>query len=380
MKAITIVGSGFAALTAVRELRRRRAEAAITLVAPRPEFHYLPSLIWIPARLREPAELVVPLNDFFAQHGVVYHRGEATGLADGGRTLLTSTGPVHNDALLIASGGRFLKKLPGIEHAITPCEGIPQAVAIRDRLEAMEGGSIAIGFAASPKEPQAVRGGPMFEFLFGIDTLLRRQRRREAFGLTFFSPAARPGNRLGDKAVDRLLREMKRRGIETHLGHKLVRFEPDKVVTEGGELASDLTLFMPGLTGPAWLDATELPRSPGGMIPADAHCRVPDWPRVYVAGDCGSFDGPDWMPKQAHMADLQARAAVTNMLAELDGRPATARPRVELVCIIDSLDRGTLVWRDPKRGFALPGGRPLHWLKRSFERHYLRQFHGRRDT
>jgi len=25
-----------------------------------------------------------------------------------------------------------------------------------------------------------------------------------------------------------------------------------------------------------------------------------------VAGDSGSFPGPDWMPKQAHMADLQA--------------------------------------------------------------------------
>jgi NADH dehydrogenase FAD-containing subunit len=41
--------------------------------------------------------------------------------------------------------------------------------------------------------------------------------------------------------------------------------------------------------------------------------------RVYVVGDSGSFPGPDWMPKQAHMADLQAAAAAENLLADLQG-------------------------------------------------------------
>ena len=54
-----------------------------------------------------------------------------------------------------------------------------------------------------------------------------------------------------------LLDEMARRGIRTHLGHKLKRFEADKVVTEGGEFAADLILFMPGMTGNAWFDATD---------------------------------------------------------------------------------------------------------------------------
>lgn len=56
---------------------------------------------------------------------VNYHKGSATGLKDGGRTLVTNSGEVGNDGLIICSGGRFIKKLPGIEHAITPCEGSP---------------------------------------------------------------------------------------------------------------------------------------------------------------------------------------------------------------------------------------------------------------
>lgn len=371
---ITILGAGFGALSSVRALRRRDASAEITLVAPRAELHYLPGIIWIPSGLRTREQLIVPLAPFFERMRVRHVAAEVTGLQGGGRTMCTTGGDVANDALVIATGGRFLKKLPGIEHAITPCEGIAAAEQIRDRLRALQGGTIAVGFAGNPNEPTAVRGGPMFEFLFGIDTQLRREGRRERFNLVFFSPTQEPGNRLGAKAVQHLLAEMARRGIRTHLGHKVQRFEADKVVTEGGEFAADLILFMPGMTGNAWFDQTELPRSPGGLLRADAQCRVEGQEHVYVVGDCGSFPGPDWSPKQAHMADLQARAAAQNLLAGLAGRAQTASFEPELACIIDALDQGTVVWRTPRRNVLLPPSRLFHWAKRAFEWQYLRSY------
>jgi sulfide:quinone oxidoreductase len=373
---ITILGAGFGALATVRELRRRDAGAEITLVSPRAELHYLPGIIWIPSGLRTREQLVVPLAPFFERMRVRHVAADATGLQDGGRTVLTSAGELRNDALVIATGGRFIKKLPGIEHAITPCEGIAAAERIRDCLRAMEGGTIAVGFAANPNEPQAVRGGPMFEFLFGIDTQLRREGRRERFELVFFNPSKEPGARLGARTVQQLLAEMARRGIRTHLGHKMVRFDADKVVTEGGEIAADLILFMPGMTGNAWFDATELPRSPGGLLRADAQCRIEGWEHAYVVGDSGSFPGPEWMPKQAHMADLQARAAAANLVDALAGRTPRAGFKAELACIIDALDRGTLVWRTPRRHLMLPSSRAMHWAKRAFESRYLRQYRG----
>jgi sulfide:quinone oxidoreductase len=288
--------------------------------------------------------------------------------------VLTDTGMIDNDGLIIACGGRFLKRLPGIEHALIPCEGLASAEAIRDRLQALQGGTLAIGFAGNPNEPAAVRGGPMFEFLFGIDRLLRQQGRRERFKLVFFSPAEQPGQRMGASAVARLLRMMAEQGIETRLGHKMLRFMADQVVTEGGAFAADLILFMPGMTGPAWLAQSELPQSPGGMIRADAQCRVPGWERVYVAGDSGSFPGPEWMPKQAHIADLQARAAAANLLAELAGQTPNATFKTELICIVDMLDRGMLIWRTPERLLTLPPMRLGHQAKRFFEWWYLRQY------
>ncbi|MEW6706419.1 MAG: FAD-dependent oxidoreductase [Pseudomonadota bacterium] len=371
---ITVVGAGFAGLSAIRRLRELDREVQITLVSPLPELHFLPGIIWIPSGLRRREDLVVPLGNFLQRHRVHHLAASAIGLAEQGRVLLTSAGKVPNDGVIIATGGRFLKRLPGIEHSITPCEGIEAAERIRDRLQALQGGTIAVGFAGNPQEPSAMRGGPMFEFLFGIDQQLRREGRRERFELVFFSPAAEPGNRLGPDAVRKLLGEMQRRGVKTHLGHKLVRFEAGKVVTEGGGFAADLILFMPGLTGGAWLDSTELPRSPGGLLQADELCRVPGWRGVYVAGDGGSYPGPDWMPKQAHMADLQAAAAAENLLCELHGEIPTATFKVELACIVDGLDRGMLVLRTPRRNLVLPAMRPLHWAKRGFEKLYLRKY------
>jgi len=220
-----------------------------------------------------------------------------------------------------------------------------------------------------------MRGGPMFEFLFGLDTQLRREGRRERFRLVFLNPVKEPGKRLGEKAVKGLLSAMAKRGIVTHLGHKITGFAPDKVMTEGGDIAADLILFMPGMTGNAWFDNTDLPRSPGGLLRADRYCRVEGRDKVYVAGDAGSFPGPDWMPKQAHMANLQAEAAARNLREELDGRPARHTYRVELMCIVDTLDSGMLVWRSEKGGMMLPPLASMHWAKRFFEWWYLRRWH-----
>lgn len=371
---VSIVGSGFGALSSIRELRRLGSDAEITVIAPQAELHYLPGSIWIPSGLRRREDLVVPLAAFFHRMRVRHVIAEAVALSTDGRRLSTSAGDLDNDALLIACGARFIRKLAGIEHTITPCEGITAAEQIRDRLQALHEGVVAVGFGANPNEPSAVRGGPMFEFLFGIDQQLRNEGRRERFKLVFFSPAARPGARLGERAVSAVLARMQRCGIDTHLGHKLLRFEAGKVVTEHGEFAADLILFMPGLTGPAWLEQTPLPRSSGGMIQADEHCRVAGFERVYVVGDAGSFPGPDWMPKQAHMADLQAKAAAANLIADLDGRPSSETFRVELICIVDAIDHGTLVWRTPQRNVLLPSTRLFHWAKRGFEWNYLRQY------
>jgi sulfide:quinone oxidoreductase len=375
MSNIVIIGAGFGGLTAVKTLRKQGYKDAITLISPRPELFYYPSLIWVPAGLRSQDDLTINLDNFFKRHNVKHIAASVTGLNSEAREIQTNTdATVSFDSLIIASGGRFIKKLPGIEHVYTPCEGYAPTKAYSDRLADMDGGTLAFGFASNPKEPAAMRGGPIFEFLFGIDTLLRKQKRRDKFDLVFFSPAPEPGKRLGAKAVGALLGEMKKYNIRTHLGHKMKGFSENAVHTEGGDIQSDLTMFMPGMTGNPWVQNSGLPLSEGGFIQGDAQCRVPSSKGIYVVGDVGSFPGPDWMPKQAHMADLQAETAAKNILAELKGQAASNEFKTELICIVDTLDKGMLVYRSPQKNRLMPKLRIFNWAKRFFEWNYLRDY------
>lgn len=371
---ITILGSGFAALTAVKQTRKKSPNASITVIAPSEEMLYYPSLIWIPSGLRKSSDLRINLHNFFNRQRVKFIEASVENVTNGGRTVVTTQGDVENDGLIIATGGRFLKKLPGIEHVITPCEGIPAAEKIKARLEEMTGGTIAVGFGANPKEPAAMRGGPMFEFLFGIDNLLRKQGRRDNFKIIFFNPAPEPGKRLGPKVPNNLVKLMGKKGIETHLGHKMVGFEESLVKTEGGEFHADLILFMPGMTGPAWLPNSELPQSEGGMIKANEYAQVKGYENTYVAGDAGSFPGPDWQAKQAHAADLQAVSAANNLVKSLNGQTDFEAFKHELICIVDTLKHGILIKRTEKGTTLLPPCRLLHLAKRLFEWLYLRQY------
>lgn len=82
----------------------------------------------------------------------------------------------------------------------------------------------------------------------------------------------------------------------------------------------------------------------------------------------------DWMPKQAHQADLQAIAVAANIAAIEAGREPSYRFKPELVCIVDTLDAGMLVFRNERFNFVGPKLKIFHWLKRIFERHDLTTF------
>src|SRR6056297_4234509 len=378
MQRITVIGAGFGGLNAVRNIRKADREVGIDLVAPRPKFVFYPGTIWIPTQREDPDTHRVELDRFFNRMNVVYHEASAEGLSDDGRRLETSAGAIDNDGLIIATGVRFLDRPDGLENAFVPCKGIAEMTRLRKRLGALQNGTLAFGFAGNPEEASAIRGGPVFELLFGIETWLRRNGRRDDFRLVFFSSSEKPGRRLGDKAADRLIAEMNKRGIDTRLGVTPTRFETNRVVAENdgseNEFDSDLTVFMPGLTGAAWFDRTKLPRSTGRLLAADRYCRVSNSRRIYVVGDAGSHAGPAWLPKRGHTAENQAAAAARNLLDELAGRAPSKPFRAEMVYIVDMLDKAMLIVRSEKMTIASPPLRPLHWLKRAFEWNYKRRF------
>ena len=187
MSRVTVIGAGFAALTAVRKLRAADADLGIDLIAPSPEFVYYPGTIWIPTGLREPADLVIPLENFFRRMNVTYHQAAATGPArrwPGGGHRPGRGAERRPDHRLRRS---LHPQTAGYRTFLTCRAAVSRsrpgfAIACAE----MDGGTLAFGFSGNPKEPSAMRGGPVFEFLFGIDSWLRKQGRRDKFKLVFF--------------------------------------------------------------------------------------------------------------------------------------------------------------------------------------------------
>ncbi|MBT3202885.1 MAG: FAD-dependent oxidoreductase [Gammaproteobacteria bacterium] len=373
MPHIVIAGAGFAACTAIKTLRKKGFNGKISLVAPRAELFYYPSLIWVPPGKRNHTDLIVPLHDYLERKNVNYIQSKVTGIDTSAKSLKLENDSIDYDAVIIASGGRYIRKLPGIEHAKIACSGWEDTKGFSDKLAAMNEGTIAFGFSGNPNEPSAMRGGPVFEFLFGVDTMLRQQGRREKFNLVFFSPAPKPGKRMGEKAVDKILAEMKKRNIKTYLGKKMKRFTENSVETEKETFKADLILFIPGMTGPDWAINSGLSLSEGGFFKANEFCQVEGEDAVFVAGDAGSFPGPDWKPKQAHMADLQAEAAAKNILEVLHLKKVRHTFKTELICIVDTLTNASMVYRGSKRGFMMKMP-PLHWVKVFYEKMYLKAY------
>jgi len=373
MKNIIVAGSGFAGLTTIKTLRRKGCTVPITLLAPRPELFYYPSLVWVPAGLNDAHDLTLSLAGFMRRYDVDYVSGRVTGLEAGAQRLYTTAGEMDYERLVIATGGRSQQQIPGLEYAFTPADGYGPVAAMTRRLASLEGGTLAFGFSGNPNEPTAIRSEPLFEFLLGVDTLLRRQKRRDRFDLVFFTPLPEPDARWG-RAKGALMYELERRGIRSHMGHKLKGFAADRVMTEGGDLKTDLIVFIPELVGPAWTAQSDLPLSEDGFIRADAHCRVSGFEgSVYVAGDAGSFPGPDWISKQGHMADLHAQALAHNLIGDMRGKRAEHTFRQEFICIVDTLDGGVLVFRNMTRNWMLKS-RALHWAKRLFIWTYLYRY------
>ncbi|CAK0773927.1 Sulfide-quinone reductase [Gammaproteobacteria bacterium] len=367
---ILVTGAGFAGLKTIQALRREGCLVPITLLAPHLETFYFPALIWAPAGLYQLGDLQFSLEKFIKRYNVNYLAGHIIGLDAKNQCLKTNFGEIEYEKLIIATGGETSKKFLGLEHVCIPDRYVAVA-SMMQKLAELKSGTISFGFSKNADDSSATRSEVLLEFLFGIDTLLRRQGRRKNFKIQLFSDAFSLATRGGNQTALFIQKEIDRRNIQFFLGRKIIAFEKDKIHMEDGDLKSDLTVFLPELIGPSW--ESDLSLSKTRFIHADINYRAKGFEKtVYVAGDVGCFPGPDWESKQAHMADIHSQTVAKNLVADLLGKEATHTFRREFICILDTLDSGILMFQNESKCFAFQN-KMLHWAKRLFVWTYLLQ-------
>ena len=303
---VVIVGGGVAgveALLALSDLAGDRA--ALTLVAPEPDFLYKPLLVEEPFDLGPAARYELePLarerGAGFVQRAVkaVRPQDHAVDLDDGSA--------LDYDYLVVCAGGRFV---PALEGATTfPSGKEPfDPDALLDRAESTYR---RLAFIVPPGVTWSL---PLYEIA------LMTQRRAAARGgdvkIAIVTPESGPLAIFGPTASAAIGDLLRGRGIEViasssvrEVGEGGIRLTPGDRALGPAEAVALPVMEGPGIEG--------LPADSGGFIPIDDYSRVKELDDVYAAGD-----GTTFPIKQGGLATQQADVAAQDIAHRVGAVP-----------------------------------------------------------
>lgn len=370
MKNALIIGGGFAGIQTAIELQKS-GKFKVTLVSDRDYLYLYPISIWVPVRIKEFSDVKVPLAKIQKKYHfeVIIDSVKEIHAAD--HQVVCTNQILNYDYLVVAFGADKMKH-KGLENTLSICGKPEVSVSIRDGIDALiqkGSGKIAIGFGGNPKDKSAVRGGPAFELVFNIHNMLKKLKIRQNYALTFFAPMEEPGAKMGKNALPMLNKMFDQYKIEKRFGKKITEFEPGAVVFEDGlKLEADLTLFIPASTGHHVLLTSDLPTTEAGFIQIDTYCQVHGFENVYAIGDISAMEGPEWIAKQGHVAELMGRVAAHNIIFTETGNGTKKHyhESPNILCVMDTGDGAAFVFRNTKTSFIIPMPFVGHWMKRGW--------------
>lgn len=370
MKKALILGGGFAGIQAAIELQKSR-KFEVTLISDREFLYVYPVSIWIPVHLYDYEDVKIPLSEIRKKFPFKIIIDVVREIHAKENIVVCENHTFNYDYLVVAFGSEKMKH-PGQENTLSICGRPEVSLQIReamDKLIEKGHGRIAIGFGGNPKDQSAVRGGPAFELMFNIRNLLREKKMRDKFELTFFAPMAEPGAKMGKRALNMTGKLFRKYGIGQRYGKKILEFKPDGVIFEDGTvLTSDLILFIPASSGNKILSSSDLPLSDSGFIKIDNTNRVQGFSNVYAAGDIAAAEGPEWIAKQGHIAEMMGRNSAYNIIHFEKGseKRKTYSDSISIICLMDTGNGAAFVFRNNKRSFVIPMPVFGHWIKKGW--------------
>jgi sulfide:quinone oxidoreductase len=370
MKKVLILGGGFAGIQTAIELQKS-GKFNVTLVSDRDYLYLYPISIWVPVRQIDFENVKVPLAKIQKKYPFEVIIDTVKEIHAKDHQVVCENQTLNFDYLVLAFGAEKMKH-KGIENTLSICGKPEVSLSIRDGIDAMihKGqGKIAIGFGGNPKDKSAVRGGPAFELAFNIHNQLKKKKIRQNYELTFFAPMEEPGAKMGKGSLAMLDKMFTQYQIGKRFGKKITEFETVAVVFEdGSKLEADLTLFIPASAGHQVLLSSDLPLSDAGFIKIDNFCQVHGLPNVYAIGDIAAMEGPDWIAKQGHVAELMGRNTAHNILSKERGTTDFKGYQEELniLCVMDTGNGAAFIFRNSKRSFIIPLPIVGHWMKKGW--------------
>ncbi|MFJ9936358.1 NAD(P)/FAD-dependent oxidoreductase [Streptomyces virginiae] len=280
---IVVLGAGYTGAVAAGRLAKRlhRADVAITLVNPEPDFVERVRL----HQLAAGQDLTPrPFAGMFAGTGVDVKLARVTAVDVDRKTVsVTATdvaGPeeLEYDTLVYALGSGWNDGgVPGAGEHAHEVSSRPGALRLRDRLAALAGG-----------RPVVVVGGG----LTGLEAATEIAEARPDLDVSLAIHGGL-GDWLSEKGRAHLRRTVDGLGITVHEGAAVDAVEADRVTTaDGRTLPADVTVWTTGFAVHPIARATALDVTDHGRIVVDGTMRSVSHPDVYAVGDAAMAVGP----------------------------------------------------------------------------------------
>jgi sulfide:quinone oxidoreductase len=387
---VVVVGSSFAGLTAALELRKHLdKQHRVVVLDRRPDFTFIPSLVWLPFGKRRPEDITFPLAPLYERKGIEFHNIAATGFDLESHLVHTENGEdIRYDKLMLATGPRLaFEKVPGLG----PHGGYTQSICNLDhallaadawRRFLADPGPVVIGTA---------QGGSCFgasyEYLLNVKHRIDRAGLTDVAPVTFVTAEPFLGHfglgGVGDSS-QRVEAFFGKLGIEGIPNNVINEVRDGEMELEGGRvLPFAYSMIVPPFTGVDAVKEADGLSNPMGFIPIDDEFRHPEHRDIFAAGVDIAIAPPAQtlvpagVPKTGQMSETMARVAAQNIAADINDTPHKPMPLSELaaVCILDAGNTGIMFKADHVLGTSehahVMAGPQAHWAKVAFERYFL---------
>ncbi len=399
MAHIVVLGAGLGGSIMAYELRDQvRPEDQITVITKDPTYHFVPSNPWIAVGWRKRDDITIDLAPTMAKKGIAFKTVAAEKVhPTENRVELVDGSSVAYDYLVIATGpalafdeipglgphGGFTQSVCHVDHALAAKEVFEKLIA--------NPGPVIIG---------AVQGascyGPAYEFLFILETALRRAKIRDKVPMTFVTSEPYVGHLGLDGVGDTkglLESEMRGKHIKWLTSTRVKKVEDGKMTVE--EIADDgavkaekelpfaFSMMLPAFRGVKAVRDIEGLSNPRGFTLVDNHQQNQTYKNIFAVGVCvaippmGPTPVPCGVPKTGFMIESMVTATAHNIGNLVRGKEPDRVGTWNAVCLADFGDSGIAFVAQPQ----IPprnvnwssSGKWVHLAKVGFEKYFIRK-------
>ncbi|PHP68426.1 pyridine nucleotide-disulfide oxidoreductase [Zhengella mangrovi] len=396
MAHVVVLGAGLGGTIMAYEMKDQLGpNDKLTVVNRGDKYSFVPSNPWVAVGWRKPEEIEVDLVKAFGRRGIALEPGGAKRVHPAENRIELEDGrSLDYDYLIIATGPElafdeiegfgpqnFTQSVCHVDHAAQAAEAVerlkknPQPVVVG----AVQGASCF---------------GPAYEFLFILETALRRAKIRDKVPMTFVTSEPYIGHLGLDGVGDTkglLESAMREKHIKWITNAKVKKVEDGTIhieeVGEDGQVKKEqampfgFTMMLPAFRGVDAVKGIEGLTNPRGFILVDEHQQNPTFKNVFSIGVCvaippmGPTPVPVGVPKTGFMIESMVTATAHNIGNLIKGGKPDARGTWNAVCLADFGDSGIAFVAQPQ----LPPrnvnwssqGKWVHAAKIGFEKYFL---------